>query len=212
MKKTLFLTLGLLLLTSTFVVSAQEYIEPVEKWKNAEVWGNNYHGWAFHQDWEVDFTVENQDGRFTPTDAEIAEAERLIQKRIAYVNREHYNQQGDCPVIDEHMRMYRRQYVGFTNDRGDHIIWANFLWNDSIPDEKLASDVILTRGQCGHFWHIKCNLATRKVYGLEVNESGDLEFIPRVKKPAPRISKSKSGKRQKVRKTGIIHNEADKQF
>ena len=66
MKKTLFLTLGLLLLTA-FAVSAQEYIEPVEKWKNAEVWGNNYHGWAFHQDWEVDFTVENQDGRYTPS-------------------------------------------------------------------------------------------------------------------------------------------------
>ena len=211
MKKTLFLTLGLLLLTA-FAVRAQEYIEPVEKWKNAEVWGNNYHGWAFHQDWEVDFTVENQDGRFTPTDAEIAEVERLIQKRIAYVNREHYNQQGDCPIIDEHMRLYRRQYVGFTNDRGDHIMWVNFLWSDSISDAKLADDIILTRGQCGHFWHIKCNLATRKVYGLEVNECGDLEFIPRIKKPAPRISKSKVDKKQKVRKTGIIHRPDEKVF
>ncbi len=210
MKKTLFLTLGLLL--TAFAVKAQEYIEPVEKWKNAEVWGNNYHGWAFHQDWEVDFTVENQDGRFTPTDAEIAEVERLIQKRIAYVNREHYNQQGDCPIIDEHMRLYRRQYVGFTNDRGDHIMWVNFLWSDSISDAKLADDIILTRGQCGHFWHIKCNLATRKVYGLEVNETGDLEFIPRIKKPAPRISKSKVDKKQKVRKTGIIHRPDEKVF
>lgn len=211
MKKTLFLTLGLLLLTA-FAVSAQEYIEPVEKWKNAEVWGNNYHGWAYHQDWEVDFTVENQDGRFSPTDEEIAEAEKLIQRRIAYINREHYNQQGDCPVVDEHMRMYRRQYVGFTNDRGDHIIWANFIWHDSISDEQMASDVILTRGECGHFWHIKCNLATRKVYGLEVNESGDLEIIPRVKKPAPRISKAGRPNRKFVRKTGIIHSEEEKQF
>ena len=63
MKKSLFLTLGLLMLAS--FANAQEYIEPTEKWKNAEVWGNNYHGWSFHQDWEVDFTVENQDGRFT---------------------------------------------------------------------------------------------------------------------------------------------------
>ncbi len=212
MKKTLFLTLGLLLLTFSFAVSAQEYIEPVEKWKNAEVWGNNYHGWAFHQDWEVDFTVENQDGRFTPTDAEIAEAERLIQKRIAYVNREHYNQQGDCPVIDEHMRMYRRQYVGFTNDRGDHVIWANFLWDDELTDEKLASDVLITRGGCGHFWHIKCNLATKKVYGLEVNGDGDIQYVPRMVKPQPRISKPKGNKKQKVRKTGIIHTEAEKQF
>ena len=43
--------------------AAQEYMEAVEKWKVAEVWGINYHGWSFHQDWEVDFTVEGQDGR-----------------------------------------------------------------------------------------------------------------------------------------------------
>jgi len=209
MKRLIFATI---LLLAGFVVSAQEYIEPTEKWKVDEVWGNNYHGWSFHQDWEVDFTVENQDGRFTPTDAELAEAERLIQKRIAYVNREHYNQQGMCPVIDEHMRMYRRQYVGFTNDRGDHIVWVNFLWDDNLTDERLASDILLTRGGCAHFWHIKCNLNTKKVYGLEVNETGDTEYLPRLAKPKPRISKAKGLKKQKVRKTGIIHTEAEKQF
>ena len=76
MKKTLFLTFVALIFT--LAAPAQEFIEPVEKWKVAEVWGNNYHGWAFHQDVDVDFTVENQDGRFTPTDAEVAEAEHLI--------------------------------------------------------------------------------------------------------------------------------------
>ena len=210
MKKTLIFATIMMLFG--IMANAQEYIEPTEKWKVSEVWGNNYHGWSFHQDWEVDFTVENQDGRFTPTDAEIAEAERLIQKCIAYLNRDHYNQQGMCPVIDEHMRMYRRQYVGFTNDRGDHIIWANFLWDDNLTDERLGSDVLLTKGGCGHFWHIKCNLTTKKVYGLEVNESGDTEYLPRLAKPKPRISKSKSNKKLKVRKTGIIHTEAEKQF
>ena len=210
MKKLLF-ALGIVMFAS--LANAQEYIEPVEKWKVAEVWGNNYHGWAFHQDWEVDFTVEGQDGRCTLTDEEVAEAERLIQKRIAFVNRDHYNQEGMCPIIDEHMRMYRRQYVGFTNDRGDHIVWANFLWNDSLSNEKLASDVLLTRGGCGHYWHIKCNLATGKVYGLEVNESGDVQFVPRVNKPAPRISSSKNrNKKQRVRKTGIIHSPEEKVF
>ena len=209
LKRLIFATI--MVLGSALAV-AQEYVEPTEKWKVAEVSGINYHGWSFHQDWEVDFTVENQDGRFTPTDAEIAEAERLIQKRIAYVNRDHYNQQGMCPIIDEHMRMYRRQYVGFTNDRGDHIIWANFLWDENLTDERLASDVLLTKGGCGHFWHLKCNLNTKKVYGLEVNDDGDVQYLPRVAKPKPRISKPKSNRKQKVRKTGIIHTEAEKQF
>ena len=82
------LLLALVIMGFATMVSAQEYIEPVEKWKVAEVWGNNYHGWSFHQDVEVDFTVEGQDGRFTPTDAEIADAEYLVQKRIAYENRD----------------------------------------------------------------------------------------------------------------------------
>lgn len=210
MKKLFF---ALILTLIAIGASAQEYIEPVEKWKAAEIWGINYHGWIFHQDWEVDFTVENQDGRFSPTDAEIAEAERLIQKRIDYVNRDHYNQEGMCPIIDEHMRKYRRQYVGFTNDRGDHIIWVNFLWDDDLTDDRLASDIILTRGGCAHYWHLKCNLATRQVYGLEVNESGDVQYLPRVAKPKPRISSSKNrNKKMKVRKTGIIHTDAEKQF
>ena len=176
------------------------------------MWGQNYHGWSFHQDWDVDFTVEGQDGRFTPTDAEIAEAERLIQKRIDYVNRDHINQGGMCPVIDEHMHKYRRQYVGFTNDRGDHIVWVNFLWDDQLTDERLASDVLLTSGGCGHFWHIECNLATRKVYALDVNGSGEQQYLPRAPKPQPRISRSKSRQHGKVRKTGIIHSEEEKQF
>ena len=210
MKKFL-LALGITLF-ATFA-RAQEYIEPVEKWKVAEVWGNNYHGWSFHQDVEVDFTVEGQDGRCTPTDEEIGEAELLLQKRIAYVNRDHYNQGGQCPVIDEHMRMYRRQYVGFTNDRGDHIIWISGIWDENLTDEKMASDVILTRGGCGRYWHLKVNLATRKVYGLEVNEEGDVQYLPRVKKPAPRISSSRTvSKKQKIRKTGIIHSPEEKQF
>ena len=91
MKKTIVFALVAALFGLT--ASAQEYIEPVETWKVAEVWGNNYHGWSFHQDWEVDFTVENQDGRFTPTDAEIAETERLIQKRIAYLTNNQYLQE-----------------------------------------------------------------------------------------------------------------------
>jgi hypothetical protein len=81
-----------------------------------------------------------------------------------------------------------------------------------LTDEKLASDVLITRGGCGHFWHIKCNLATKKVYGLEVNGDGDIQYVPRMVKPQPRISKPKGNKKQKVRKTGIIHTEAEKQF
>ena len=72
--------------------------------------------------------------------------------------------------------------------------------------------MLLTKGGCGHFWHVMCNLATRQVYGLEVNGTEDVQYLPRVAKPKPRISKAKGGKRQRVRKTGILHNDEDKVF
>lgn len=199
------------LLTWAFA-AAQEQISPEETWKFAEVTGYNYHGYVFHKDWDVDVTVEGQDGRYTPSDEDIVMAEKLIQKRIAYLNRYHENQEGKCPLIDEHMHKYERQYVGFTDIHGYRIVWVNFIWDESLRG-KLHKDVVLTEGGCGHYWHIKVNLDTEKVYGLEVNSDGDVRYLPRVKKPGPRISKPKNEYTpQRIRKTGIHHTEADKKF
>ncbi len=76
------------------MAKAQDYVVPVETWDYEEINGSNYHGYNFNESWDVDFTIENQDGRYTPTEEDIAEVERLIQKRIAFVNRYHINQEG----------------------------------------------------------------------------------------------------------------------
>ncbi|KWW30320.1 MAG: Uncharacterized protein AUK63_972 [bacterium P3] len=192
--------------------AAQEYVEPVEMWDSEEVQGNNYHGFAFNETWDVDFTVAAQDGRYTLTEEDIVKAERLIQKKIAYVNRDHVNQGGRCPVIDEHMNKYERQYVGFTDIYGYRIAWVNFLWDDAVK-ARLGKDIILTQGGCGRYWHVLVNLDTEKVYGLEVNESGNVRYLPRARKQGPRISRPKKNYNpQRIRKTGIIHSEAEKQF
>lgn len=201
------------LLMAGQMVVAQEYIVPVEQWDCEEVNGSNYHGYSFNESWEVDFRVENQDGRYSLTPEDIVLVEALVQKRLAYLNREHENQGGMCPVVDEHIRKYRRQYVGFTDADGFRIAWVNFLWDDNITDEQLAQDIIFTSGGCGHYWHLKVNLDTEKLYGLEVNEEGEVKYLPRAKKRAPRISRPKRmGDDGRIRKTGIIHTEEEKQF
>ena len=194
------------------IAAAQDYVVPIETWDFEEINGSNYHGYLFNESWDVDFIIDNQDGRYTPTEEDVAEAERLIQKRIAYINRDHVNQEGDCPVIDEHMRKYERQYVGFTDITGCHIGWGNFVWDDNAA-ERLQRDIVLTEGGCGHYWHIKVNISTGKVYGLEVNQSGDIKYVPRQKKPAHRISKPKRPKAAPgVRKTGIPHDPSEIHF
>ena len=210
MKKTVLILA--MALTFCGVATAQDYVVPVETWDYEEINGSNYHGYNFHESWDVDFTIENQDGRYTPTEEEIAEAERLIQKRIAYVNRHHINQEGMCPVIDEHMRRYERQYVGFTDITGCRIVWVNFVWDESAAD-RLMQDILLTEGGCGHYWHIKVNLSTGKVYGLEVNSDGDIKYVPRLKKPAHRISRPRAPQAPgKIRKTGIPHDPNEARF
>ena len=170
------------------VAMAQDYVVPVETWDYEEINGSNYHGYAFH------------------------ESERIIQKRLAYVNRYHVNQEGDCPVVDEHIRKYERQYVGFTDITGCHIVWVNFVWDENAA-ERLTQDIVLTEGGCGHYWHIKVNLSTGKLSAPEVNSYGDVKFIPRTKKPAHRISRPKRPQAPgKVRKTGIPHDPQEARF
>ncbi len=194
------------------VLQAQDFIVPEEVWYHTEVMGSNYHGYVFNKEWDVDILVENQDGRFTPDDIDIAKAEKLMQKKLAYLNRNHENQEGMCPIIDEHIRKYTRQYVGFTDINGAKIIWINCVWDDKVQ-KQLSQDIVRTSGGCGHYWSIKVNLDTEKVYGLEVNESGDVKYIPRNKKPGPRISKPKnSHKVQRIRKTGIMHDPSEVTF
>lgn len=208
-KHTLFF--GILLLSFS-ALHAQDYVVPEETWYHTEVLGSNYHGYVFNKEWEVDILVENQDGRFTPEDIDIAKAEKLMQKKLAFLNRNHENQEGMCPIIDEHIRKYTRQYVGFTDINGARIIWINAVWDDKMQ-KQLSQDIVRTSGGCGHYWSIKVNLDTEKVYGLEVNGAGDVTYIPRNKKPGPRISKPKNEQRiQRIRKTGIMHNPAEVTF
>lgn len=213
MMKRIVTILTLFVLTCS-LSQAQVQDSPEGTWKFMEVSGSNYHGYAFPNDWDVDVTIESQDGRFTPEDADIAKAEKLIQKKIAYLNREHENQEGKCPIIDEHMRKYERQYVGFTDIHGYRVLWVNFVWDESLAKgNKLGRDIVLTEGGCGHYWHIKVNIDTEKVYGLEVNGDGDVKYIPRKPKPGPRISKPGNARApKKIRKTGIIHSQEEKMF
>ncbi|MBR6418260.1 MAG: hypothetical protein IKS36_05545 [Bacteroidales bacterium] len=210
MKKIVFFV-GLLLLNIS-LLKAQDYIVPEETWYHTEVLGSNYHGYVFNKEWGVDIMVENQDGRFTPEDIDIAKAEKLMQKKLAFLNRNHENQEGMCPIIDEHIRKYTRQYVGFTDINGAKIIWINAVWDENA-ESKLSKDIVRATGGCGRYWSIKVNLDTENVYGLEVNESGDIKYIPRVKKPGPRISKPKNERKIiRIRKTGIMHNPAEVTF
>ncbi len=153
---------------------------PTPGWTCTIVKTNDYQAYVFSKEFDVDFTIENQDGRYTPSNNDIVQAEKIIKKKIAYLNRNHENQES-CPIIDENMNKYKRQYVGFTDTYGAKILWVNFVWDPKL-DPKLDSEITNTEGGCSRYWRLKINLDTQQAYGLEINEPGAVKYIKKVHK------------------------------
>ena len=157
------------------------------------VTGMGYKGYAFCEEFDTEITVENQAGRFTPSTPDVAECERLIHKKVAYLNEEHESQQNglECPLIDEHLDQYVRQYIGYVDEEGDKIMWVNFVWSDKYKN-LLSYEIPNIEGGCSHFFHLKVNLDKRTVYGLEVNSTGDAVYTkPVIKRKYRRVSRAK---------------------
>ena len=165
--------------------------QPSAKYASIVV-GSNYEGVAFNEDFETDVTVENEAGRFTLTSAEIDTVEKLMKKKIAKLNHTHNHQASmECQLIDEHLEKYKRQYIGFVNEDGDKVVWVNFL-HDNRFDKLLLYEIPNITGGCNNFFSVKVNIDHRRVYGLEVNDAGEVVYTkPAVKRKYRRISKPK---------------------
>lgn len=149
-------------------------------WTCTNIKTSDFEGYIFSKEFYVDFKVENEDTRYTPSNGDIDKAEALIRKHIAYMNREH-DHQDSCPLIDENLKKYKRQYVGFTDVYGAKILWVNFVWDPKL-DEKLDHEITTVEGGCSHYFSLKINLDTKTIYDLVVNEPGEVKYIKKVHK------------------------------
>lgn len=190
-KKTAMALAMALVLTVPALSQKRPQQQPSAKYA-AVVQGVNYEGYAFNEDFETDITVENQAGRFTLTPAEIDTVERLIKKKIAKMNHTHEHQPNkECQLIDEHLDKYKRQYIGFINDEGDKVVWVNFL-RDRRFDKLLLYEIPNITGGCSNFFHVKVNIDHHYLYGLEVNDPGEVVYTkPVMKRKYRRVSKPK---------------------
>lgn len=117
--------------------------------------------------------------RWTPNQAEIELAEKILWQQIKEINKNRPNQMASCPVIHRHLNSYFRQYVGIKNEKGQKIIHINFYWDkfglwDRIRgyyDSRLDydSDYTIVFDGCSHYWHINVNLDENKLSDFAVN-------------------------------------------
>ena len=70
------------------------------------------------------------------------------------------------------MKKYKRQYVGFINDKGEKILWINFVWDKRLTESELSEDIISVKDGCSYYWNIKINVTTNNIFELKINGLG----------------------------------------
>lgn len=149
------------LLVSTMACSQSKILFDVSK---------PYKGFIVKND--VNIFVDQKKDWFKPSLEEVKKAEELLSKQIEEINKDVLNQGGkECPVIHKNLSKYIRQYIGYINAGGDKVIFMNMIWNGSTDYEGFDTEYNLIFDGCSHYWRIKVNLNTQKVYDLEINGS-----------------------------------------
>lgn len=112
-------------------------------------------------------SVENQKERYTPTQENIAQVEKLLKDSISYILK--YQNKCKSPINKNTLKKYRRQYVGFLTKDNDIIIWVNFINNKGISDKELSEDVIRVYDGGSNYWSIFVNLTKKELFEMQVN-------------------------------------------
>jgi hypothetical protein len=133
--------------------------------------GKNCKGYIFDSSHFVFKTVPDQQSRFTPSKTNIDQAEEILIKRIVQANSKRENQLSGCPVIDQKLKKYCRQYVGFVNSKGERVIWINLFWNKDLIDDA-AKDIIRVNDGCSYYWNVGVNIDRKLICDLQVNGNG----------------------------------------
>ncbi len=135
--------------------------------------GKQFEGYIFPKDYiPVIVHFEGAKERYTPTREDITKVEQIVKDQLANINQPLVNQGGSCPIIHNNLSKYKRQYVGYIDEKGDKIVWVNYIiGKDKAQISSLNKDVIMVLDGCGNYWNIKVNISKAKLYDLQINGS-----------------------------------------
>ena len=133
--------------------------------------GKWYKGYVFDTSYLVLKSIKQQQSRAVLTGDEIKIAENILKNNLATLNANKINQTEGCPNISKKLCKYRRQYFGFTNSKGEKIIWINMFWNKEF-NSKSKYELISVNDGCSYYWNIEVNITTNSLSNLQVNGKG----------------------------------------
>lgn len=113
---------------------------------------------------------------FTPSEMEIQNVEAQLKNEIKSLNRNYRNQN---PRIDNNLKFYVRQYVGYVNENGEKVIHINFLPKtyseigmDNVERKVWKERWIEMEDGGSSYWQIKYSLKTKSFFDFFVNGNG----------------------------------------
>lgn len=104
--------------------------------------------------------------RFMPDEIEIAKMEAELFQNIDTILQkqgEAYNTEG----IADHLAVYRRQYFGFYNKKGEKIIYVNLAKVNDLWGYECQELIVLDGGNS--FWQICYHVKAKRFFSLSVN-------------------------------------------
>jgi hypothetical protein len=126
----------------------------------SHVWTLKYNGYIFPNN--DDYFIPNAQNktRWKPTKIDIKIIEKLI--------RETYKTSWNELIKLKKLSKYRRQYFGYINNKGERIIWVNYICGCQYRKElKSNSIVVFDGGNC--YWNVRVNIDTMEVFDFSVN-------------------------------------------
>jgi len=110
-------------------------------------------------------------GRWTPTEADIAVAERFVREKLPSLAASPSYQQEAVPRIVARLAEYRRQYVGLRGESGELSVWVNFFAGpaDQYPD--WTRSVVLVRGGGEAYFQLTVDMDAFSCRELRINSS-----------------------------------------
>ncbi|MCL6220839.1 hypothetical protein [Zunongwangia pacifica] len=132
--------------------------------------GKCYKGYIFLESTKSHM-LDSSFERFTPTKEDVASLESKLKKRIKGINKNEPNQGNGCPIIHRKLNKYNRQYLGYINENGHKVIWVNFIWKKSCP-QNWSKEIVTILDGCSHYWNIDFDVEKDSFSEIKVNGRG----------------------------------------
>lgn len=116
--------------------------------------GKCFKGYIFPKEYNNKYFHRDTNNLFTPTEDEIIETEKLLLLKSRDIKNKKISTLNRCWNYNN-LKKYNRQYFGEMDEKGNKVIFINFILKKSTPDYWYKDVVIVLDDNCESIWNDK---------------------------------------------------------